>query len=150
PPMVSRLMMVRQRIDLTGSVHDQLTVTHLLADVLRIRAERSRQMRRGRDALLGAVRDHLPDWRINTPAGGLVAWAALPQPVATELVDTAASHGVHPAAGPAFGSDGTLERYLRLAYTQPPEVLVDAIGRLAAAYHDTLAHPIQPRGRLYL
>lgn len=150
PPMIARLMMVRQRIDLAGSVHDQLTATHLLADVLRIRAERSRQMRRNRDALLEALREQLPDWRANVPAGGLVAWATLPQPVATELVGTAARHGVHPAAGPVFGSDGTLERYLRLAYTQPPEVLIDAVGRLAAAYHDTLAHPVQLRGRLYV
>ncbi|GAA1118208.1 MocR-like transcription factor YczR [Nocardiopsis metallicus] len=150
PPMVTRIMAIRQRFDLAGSVHDQLTATHLLADVLRIRAERSRQLRRNRDALLVALRERLPDWRPSTPGGGLVLWAALPYPVATSLAEVAIRHGVHPAAGPLFGADGTLERYLRLAYTRPPDVLADAVERLAAAYAETLAHPTQPRGQLYV
>lgn len=149
-PIVSRLMAVRQRFDLAGSVHDQLTATHLLADVLRIRAERSRQLRRNRDALVEALRERLPSWRPSVPPGGLVVWTSMPQPVATALAETAGRHGVHPAAGPVFGSDGTLERHLRLSYTQPPEVLADAVARLAAAYDETLDHPVQPRGRLYV
>ncbi|WP_159942396.1 MULTISPECIES: PLP-dependent aminotransferase family protein [unclassified Nocardiopsis] len=150
PPMVARLMAARQRFDLAGAVLDQLTATHLFADVMRIRAERSRQLRRNRDALLRALRERLPDWRPNVPGGGLVLWAALPQPVAGALSAAAVRHGVHPAAGPVFGADGTLERYLRLAYTQPPDVLADAVERLAAAYTQTLAHPVQPRGQLYV
>ncbi|WP_028648187.1 PLP-dependent aminotransferase family protein [Nocardiopsis sp. CNT312] len=147
-PMVSRLMAARQRFDLAGSVLDQLTVTHLLADVLRIRAERSRQLRRNRDALLRAMRERLPDWRPSVPGGGLVLWAALPQPVASAFAAAAQRHGVHTAAGPVFGVDGTLERYVRLAYTRPPDVLEDAVDRMAAAYNEALAHPAQPRGRL--
>jgi len=150
PPMVARLMATRQRFDLAGAVLDQLTATHLLADVLRIRAERSRQLRRNRDALLNELREHLPDWRSSVPGGGLVLWTTLPHPVASALSANAVRHGVHPAAGPVFGADGTLERYLRLAYTQPPDVLADAVGRLAAAYAETLAHPLQPRGQLYV
>ncbi|MDE3720491.1 PLP-dependent aminotransferase family protein [Nocardiopsis sp. N85] len=150
PPMVARLMAVRQRFDLAGSVLDQLTTTHLLADVMRIRAERSRWLRRNRDALLTALRDRLPDWRPNVPGGGLVLWAALPHPVASALSAAAVRHGVHPAAGPVFGTDGTLERYLRLSYTRPPDVLADAVDRLSAAYAETLAHPAQPHGRLYV
>jgi hypothetical protein len=37
-------------------------------------------------------------------------------------------------AGPRFGLDGAFERYLRLPFTQPEPVLLDAAGRLAAAY----------------
>ncbi|OLT28310.1 GntR family transcriptional regulator [Nocardiopsis sp. CNR-923] len=150
PPMVARLMSARQRFDLAGAVLDQLTVTHLLADVMRVRAERSRQLRRNRDALLLALRERLPDWRPSVPGGGLVLWATLPHPVAGALATAATRHGVHPAAGPVFGVDGTLERYVRLAYTQPPDVLADAVDRLAAAYAETLAHPVQPRGQLFV
>jgi DNA-binding transcriptional MocR family regulator len=150
PPMVARLMNVRQRFDIAGAVLEQLTVTHLMSDVLRIRAERSRQLRRNRDALLSAMRERLPDWRSSVPGGGLVVWATLPHPVATALSAAAVRYGVHPAAGPVFGTDGTLERYLRLAYTQPPDVLADAVDRLARAYAETLAHPAQPRGQLYV
>ncbi|MEU0241494.1 PLP-dependent aminotransferase family protein [Nocardiopsis sp. NPDC006198] len=150
PPMVARLMATRQRFDLAGAVLDQLTATHLLADVMRVRAERSRQLRRNRDALLHALRERLPDWRSSVPGGGLVLWTTLPHPVAGALSAAAVRHGVHPAAGPVFGADGTLERYLRLAYTQPPDVLADAVDRLATAYSETLAHPLQPRGQLYV
>lgn len=150
PPMVARLMEARQRFDLAGSVLDQLTATRLLADVMRIRAERSRQLRRNRDALLRALRERLPDWRPSVPGGGLGLWTSLPHPVASTLAAAAVRHGVHPAAGPVFGEDGTLERYLRLAYTQPPDVLADAVERLAAAYTETLAHPARPGGQLYV
>ncbi|WP_017569757.1 MocR-like transcription factor YczR [Nocardiopsis halotolerans] len=150
PPMVARLMAIRQRFDLAGAVMDQLTATHLLADVLRIRAERSRQLRRNRDVLLRALRERLPDWRPSVPGGGLVLWTTLPHPVASALATASVRHGVHPAAGPVFGADGTLERYLRLAYTQPPDVLTDAVERLATAYTETLVHPVQPRGQLYV
>lgn len=150
PPMVARLMAARQRFDIAGPVLDQLTVTHLLADMLRIRAERSRQLRRNRDALVAALRERLPDWRPNAPSGGLVLWVQLPHPVAGALSHAARRHGVQPAAGPVFGADGTLERYLRLSYTQPPEVLRDAADRLAAAYGQTLAHSSPPRGELYV
>jgi DNA-binding transcriptional MocR family regulator len=150
PPMAERLMAVRQRHDLSSPILDQLTVTRLLADVMRVRAERSRQLRRNRDALTAALRDRLPEWRFTTPSGGLVLWAELPRPVATALGDVALRHGVHPAPGPVFGAEGTLERFLRLAYTQSPEVLGDAVDRLAAAYAETLARPVPVRRDLYV
>jgi hypothetical protein len=43
-------------------------------------------------------------------------------------------HGLRLAAGPRFGLDGAFERRLRLPYTYPVDVLVDAADRLAAAY----------------
>ncbi|GAA3739784.1 MocR-like transcription factor YczR [Salinactinospora qingdaonensis] len=149
-PMVSRLMTLRQRFDLSSPILEQLTVTHLLADVVRVRAERSSELRRNRDALVTALRSHLPNWRFTTPSGGLVIWAKLPQPVATTLGETALSHGVHPAPGPVFGAEGTMEHYVRLAYTHPPEVLTDAVRRLAGAYADTVARPAPAARELYV
>ncbi|GAB3213230.1 PLP-dependent aminotransferase family protein [Marinactinospora thermotolerans] len=150
PPMAARLMALRQRFDLASPVLEQLTVTHLLSDVMRIRAERSRQLRRNRDALAAALRERLPDWEFVLPEGGLVLWARLPHPVASTLGENAHRHGVHPAPGPVFGAEGTLEHYVRLAYTQPPEILVDAVRRLAGAYADTVARPAPTPRELYV
>ncbi|PSL00208.1 DNA-binding transcriptional MocR family regulator [Murinocardiopsis flavida] len=147
PPMAARLMALRQRFDLSSPVLEQLTATHLLADVLRIRAERIRQVRRNRDALVAALRAELPEWRFVTPSGGLVLWARLPAPTATALTEAADRNGVHAAPGPIFGTEGTLEHFVRLAYTQPPEVLHDGVRRLARAHAETAARPAaQPRG----
>ncbi|QBI54084.1 MocR-like transcription factor YczR [Streptomonospora litoralis] len=150
PPMVERLTSARQRLDLSSSLLDQLTVTHLLADTLRIRAERSRQLRRNRDALVTALREHLPGWEFTRPSGGLVLWAGLPRAAATALADSAAEHGVHLAPGPLFGADGTLERRVRLAYTHPPEVLAEGVERLARAWAQTLSRPARPGSGLYV
>ncbi|TDQ53315.1 MocR-like transcription factor YczR [Actinorugispora endophytica] len=146
PAMVSRLRLLRQRLDLASPVVEQLIVTRLLADVTRVRAERSRQLRRNRDTLTAALREHLPDWRFTTPGGGLVLWARMPHPVATALAAAAERYGVRPAPGPVFGTEGTLEHYVRLSFTQPPEILRDAVRRLADAYTDTVTRPApQPR-----
>ncbi|WP_026123108.1 MocR-like transcription factor YczR [Nocardiopsis chromatogenes] len=150
PPMVERLMAARQRVDISSPLLDQLIVTRLLADVTRIRAERSTALRRGRDALVGLLRERLPGWRFTTPSGGLVLWVALPQPIAGALCEAALRHGVHPAAGPVFGTEGTLERYVRLAYTQPPEVLEEVVDRLSDAYGEAMARPAPMHGELYL
>jgi len=44
-------------------------------------------------------------------------------------VAAAQTHGVMVHAGPRFGADpGTFERYVRLPYVQPPELLREASG----------------------
>ncbi|RCV57425.1 MocR-like transcription factor YczR [Marinitenerispora sediminis] len=152
PPMLDRLMVLRQRFDLASPIVEQLTVAELLSDVPGVRAERSRDLRRQRDALATALRDRLPDWRFVTPGGGLVLWAKLPQPVASRLAEAASRHGVRVAPGPIFGAEGTLEHFVRLAYTMRPEVLADAVRRLAHAHADVAARPTSAPapGELYV
>ena len=43
------------------------------------------------------------------------------------------------ASGPQFAVEGGLERWLRLPFTHPPEVLVDAVDRLARAWESAAA-----------
>lgn len=57
----------------------------------------------------------------------------LTDPSATALADAAGCHGVRLAPGPWFGVDGTLEGRLRLPFTQPPQVLTEAVERIAEA-----------------
>ncbi|MBB5996509.1 PLP-dependent aminotransferase family protein [Streptomonospora salina] len=149
PPMVERLTAARHRLDLSSSLVDQLTVTHLLADTLRIRAERSSQLRRNRDALVTALRERLPDWEFTSPSGGLVLWAGLPRAAAGALAEAADRNGAHLAPGPLFGVDGTLERRVRLSYAHPPEVLAEGVDRLARAWAETRTRPDRPGAGLY-
>ncbi|UOE20463.1 PLP-dependent aminotransferase family protein [Thermobifida halotolerans] len=150
PATAARLSSLRQRVDLATPVMEQLLATHLLADLPRVRAERDGQLRRNRDALAAALREHLPDWRFTAPAGGWVLWARMPSPTATALHGAAERRGVHLAPGPAFGVEGSLEYHVRLSYTQPPEVLRDAVRRVADAYADTSARPGAAPGGFYV
>jgi DNA-binding transcriptional MocR family regulator len=87
-----------------------------------------------RDALVAALAQHVPQWTVRVPDGGLVLWCDLGAPVSSALVGAAERHGLRLAAGPRFGVDGAFERRVRLPFTYPVDVLVDAAGRLAAAY----------------
>ena len=64
------------------------------------------------------------------------------------LADAAAHQGVRLAPGPWFGLDGTLEGRLRLPYTHPPQVLVEAVSRIAAAQSSERLPGTRPRSRL--
>jgi aspartate/methionine/tyrosine aminotransferase len=54
--------------------------------------------------------------------------------LATPLALLADQAGVQLVPGSRFGIDGTLERFVRVPYTLPPDQLDDAVGRLAAAW----------------
>ncbi|PRX98610.1 PLP-dependent aminotransferase family protein [Allonocardiopsis opalescens] len=133
PPMVERLAALRSRVDLAGPLLEQLLALELMPALAEIRAERAAGLRAGRDALLAALAAELPHWRCPSPPGGLVVWAELPEPVAGRLAEAAARQGVRVVPGPVFGMEGTLERYLRISYARPTEVLAGAVARLAAA-----------------
>ncbi|MFC7328493.1 PLP-dependent aminotransferase family protein [Marinactinospora rubrisoli] len=150
PPMLARLAALRQRFDLATPVVEQLAAAELLSDIARVRAERSRELRAQRDALAAGLREWLPEWRFVVPRGGLVLWVKLPRPVAGALADAASRHGVRVAPGPLFGAEGTLEHFVRVAYTRPPEVLADAARRLAEAHAAVAAGPAPAAGEVFV
>ena len=88
----------------------------------------------GRDALAGAVGEHLPDWDFRVPDGGLALWCELPAPLGTALTEEAARRGVVVAPGPVFAVEGGLDRFVRIPWTADPDQLVEATRRLAAAW----------------
>ena len=51
------------------------------------------------------------------------------------VVGRRVSAGARPAAGPRFGVDGTLERFIRVPYTLPEDQLAEAMELLARAWH---------------
>jgi len=135
-PLVQRLVAARVGVDMAGPVLDQLVGARLLARAAEVVPQRRSMLRRRRDALVAALRDELPDWRLRVPAGGVTLWVELDAPVSSVLARSAEHYGVRLAPGPRFGVDGTLERFLRLPFTLPESDLADAVKRIAAARRD--------------
>lgn len=131
--LARRLAVHRAAVDIASPVLEQLVVARLFDRLEETRAERRRSLRAARDTLVGALREHLPEWSFTVPRGGGTLWIRLAGGGATPLAEAAACHGVRLAPGPWFGVGGTLEGYLRLPYTQPPQVLAEGVERIARA-----------------
>jgi DNA-binding transcriptional MocR family regulator len=61
-------------------------------------------------------------------------WCELPEALGTAVADEADRLGVIVAPGPAFAVEGGLDRYLRIPWTRPGDVLEEAVRRLARAW----------------
>ena len=129
--LVRRLAVAAGYSQLSGPVLEQLAACHLLDAADEVLAQRRRDLRTGRDALLAGLRRRLPDWEVRTPAGGLVLWCRLPGPWSSSLVTAAEPAGLALAAGPRFGTGHAFEDRLRLPFTQPVPVLDRAVELLA-------------------
>ncbi|GGQ51721.1 putative GntR-family regulatory protein [Couchioplanes caeruleus subsp. azureus] len=135
-PLVQRLAALRVGVDMASPVLEQLVAVHLLAQSETIVAARRKQLAFRRDALIGALREHLPEWRCFVPGGGVTLWAELDGPISSALSRAAEDVGVRLAPGPRFGLDGTLERFVRLPFTLAADDLTEAIRRIASVRHD--------------
>ncbi|MFD3545544.1 PLP-dependent aminotransferase family protein [Streptomyces sp. NPDC058655] len=135
--MITELTTLKVAADMTGSVLDQLVALPLMAGLDRSLPLRLDQLRIGREALVGSLRRHVPEWSWQLPPGGLSLWVDLGEPVGSALSERAAAAGVHIGRGARFGVDpGTFEHRLRIPYTLPPDRLDEGVRRLAAAFHD--------------
>ncbi|MEV0714876.1 PLP-dependent aminotransferase family protein [Asanoa sp. NPDC050611] len=135
-PTVQRLAALRVGVDMSSPVLDQLVAAQLLDRADTIVPARRVQLAAQRDALLAALAEHLPEWRVHPPHGGVTLWAELDGPISSALARASEEVGVRLAPGPRFGLDGTLERFLRLPYTLPAGDLVDAVKRIATVRYD--------------
>ena len=132
--IITRLMAARRGLDLGSPVFEQLVLTELLDGPAYAVARTPRRCSpSSRDALVAAVRELRPDWRFTVPDGGLCLWCQLPQPVSTRIAAVARNFGVRVVPGSFFTPNGGLERWLRVPYTQPVDMLREATRRLAAA-----------------
>jgi len=139
--LLSRLSSARFGSDLGSPVFEQLVLAELLAAPGDALATRRADLRDLRGVLVEAVRRELPDWRFRVPGGGMSLWCRLPEPMSTRLAVAAATHGVQVAPGSRFSAQGGLERWLRLPFAQPAEVLAAAVSRLALAAASVRALP---------
>ncbi|WP_403022448.1 PLP-dependent aminotransferase family protein [Salinibacterium sp. GXW1014] len=138
-PLIQRLFRNRHAGDLGTPIIEQLVVLHLLADYERILETRRRQLRTGRDHLVGLLRARFPQWSVPDVAGGLTTWVNLGAPVSSQLTLAARAEGLLITAGPRFGIDGAFERHLRIPFGYTPEEMDAAVDALDRAWR-SLAH----------
>ncbi|MFI9204273.1 PLP-dependent aminotransferase family protein [Streptomyces sp. NPDC053048] len=135
PDVIRSLVAARAYADLGTPVIDQLAVTWLLNtggwdSALGIRREQTRE---NRDAVVAAVRRHLPDWEFTVPRGGLTLWARTGGLSGSRIAEAGERLGVRVPSGPRFGVDGAYEGYVRLPFTVGSAVAEQAATRLAEA-----------------
>jgi DNA-binding transcriptional MocR family regulator len=139
--IIAALAAARAANDMGSPILEQLAAATLLENSEEALAQRRATIRDQRDHLLTLVRQQLPDWKFETPPGGLSAWAELPQPVGTALAATAHDLGVRLAPGSRFGVDGAFDRFVRLPFALPTPVLSEVVDRLATAWEQVIRRP---------
>ncbi len=153
--LIARLAAAKAAADLGSAAFPQAITAALLNDkhddIVKWRGE---WLRARHDALAEALRAALPEWTWPEPAGGLTLWVRLPRPAGPGQADSGAfaqaalrrgvavvpgrllsASGGGASGGGASGGGGASSQaseYLRLAFTQPPELLRAAVEALAA------------------
>lgn len=132
---IATIAALRPSIDMGTPVLEQFAAARLLAQHDELLPERREILRARRSLLLSLLDRHLPDWEPGGGAGGMSLWVRLPAPMSTALSAAASRMGLELPAGPRFGVDGTLERFVRVPYALPEDELSAAIELLARAWH---------------
>ena len=132
--LIGRLVMLKTAEDLGSSVPSQTLGRAVLDDFSRVSALRAGQLRGCLELAAGLLRDRLPDWSFNLPAGGQSLWLRLPCGDAESFARAALRHGVTVIPGSQLSPDGSFRDHIRLQFLQPSDVLCEGIRRLAAAW----------------
>jgi len=123
-------------------LHTPTLTQHLAAALMRDKSAHEAGLERlaphyrpRRDALVAAVRDHIPEASFTTPTGGMFLWLTLPRECDTDhLLPIALDRGVAFVPGSAFAVAADLQNSLRLSFsTATPEQLEEGVERVASA-----------------
>jgi len=125
---------VRPTIDLGTAIVEQLASADLLRQADTVLPARREMLRARRELVSSLLREQLPDWTATPCHGGMSMWMRLPAPMSSALSAAASRMGLVIPAGPRFGVDGTLERFIRVPFTQPEERLHESVAVLAQAW----------------
>ncbi len=132
--VIRRLAAERPAHDLGTPELEQEIAVRVLDRFDDVLAQRARLLGAGRDALVAALGERLPSWRVPTVDGGLSLWVELGAALSPAVVMDARTRGVLLSAGPRFAVDGGHERHLRLPFTAPVTDLVRAVDILADSW----------------
>ncbi|HWM32987.1 MAG TPA: PLP-dependent aminotransferase family protein [Pseudolysinimonas sp.] len=140
--IIMRASRARFALDLGTPILEQLILLELLPEYDRILADRREYLRAGRDHLAARLAQTFPFWDVPHVEGGLTIWANLGAPVSSQLALAARNHGLVIAAGPRFGIDGVFERFLRIPFSHPADLIDGAVDALARAWSDVARTPM--------
>ena len=143
-PVIQKLTLIKQASDLNASRLNQMAVHELASTMFDEQVAKARESYvRKRDAMLGALAQHMPEgvtW--SKPEGGMFIWMVLPEGFdAAELLPRAVEEaGAAYVPGEAFFADRSGPNTLRLSYSLPSVEDIEAgIARLGALLRQTLS-----------
>jgi DNA-binding transcriptional MocR family regulator len=140
--LIQRASRVRFALDLGTPILEQLILLELLPEYDRILEDRRDYLRSGRDHLVSRLAESLPNWTVPHAEGGLTVWVNLGAPVSSQLALASRNHGLVIAAGPRFGVDGVFERFIRIPFSHPADLIDGAVDALTAAWADVARTPM--------
>jgi DNA-binding transcriptional MocR family regulator len=145
PGLIARVAAAKAAADLGSAAFPQAITAALLTgghdDIVKWRRE---WLRARYEALAGALRTALPGWTWPEPEGGLTLWVRVGGD-STAFAQAALRQGVAMVPGRLLSASGDASgagEYLRLAFTQAPDVLARSVPILAST---ALARPTPPR-----
>lgn len=144
PATLATIAAIRQAVDLGTPILEQLAAARLLAIRDEILPERRELLQARRAHLLELLARRLPDWWPGPGRGGMSLWIQLPAPMSTALSAAASRLGLDLPAGPRFGVDGTLERFVRVPYALPEPQLEEAVDLMARAWQSITGVSVAP------
>ena len=132
--LIARLAAAKAAADQGSTAFQQAIVAALLRgqheDIVKWRGE---WLRARYDALAEALRASLPGWTWPEPDGGLCLWARLPGGAdSSAFAQAALRQGVAVVPGRLLSASSGGAGSVRLAFTQPPDVLRAAVRKLSA------------------
>ncbi|MGK2869816.1 MAG: PLP-dependent aminotransferase family protein [Mycobacterium sp.] len=144
PATLATIAAHRASVDLGTPILEQLTAARLLAVRGEVLPERRQILSERRAFLVDLLARRLPDWHPGPGRGGMSLWVQLPAPMSTALSAAASRLGLDLPAGPRFGVDGTLERFIRVPYALPEPQLEEAVDLMARAWQSITGVAVAP------
>ncbi|OEJ35279.1 PLP-dependent aminotransferase family protein [Streptomyces subrutilus] len=140
-PLVGRLARLKAVHDLGSDVPAQLAAVRLLEGFDPLLNRRVRELRAGHDRLRAELALRLPSWSCPPAGGGQTLWVRLPYGDGVSFAQVALRHGVAVLPGSTMDPLGGSTRMLRLHFLLPPDVLSEAVRRLAGAWAEYALEP---------
>jgi DNA-binding transcriptional MocR family regulator len=137
---------LRPSLDMGTPILEQLAATRLLDNAEELLPERRATLAARRDLVHALLAEHLPDWTPGPGRDGVALWVRLPAPMSSALSAAASRMGLDLPAGPRFGVDGSLERYVRVPYTLPEDQLPAAVELLSRAWYSVTGAGVSELG----
>jgi DNA-binding transcriptional MocR family regulator len=149
-PVISQMVLIKQAADLHSATVNQMAVNTVARQIFDSHVETVRRAyKERRDAMLGALQQHMPSgvhW--TRPEGGMFVWVTLPAGIdsAELLARSLETVKVAFVPGQAFFADGGGANTLRLSFSVLDEAEIEeGIARLGRLISDVLSAPAWTR-----
>lgn len=137
--VIRRLAQARPAGDLGTPQMEQLLGEQIVRAMPELLQRRRELLTEHRAVLTRLLRQHLPQWTVPFPDGGLSLWVQLDEPASSALTSLCEARGLTLVAGPKFSIDGAFERYIRLPFTSPVADLEQGVLMLTDAWEQLTA-----------